>query len=108
VAILVQFALRRLVLIRPVTQAQPPFVRVRLIAYDYPAAQPQASPPDNHRMNWHDLDPGHVVLELPESPGRDRVELELHVFWDGGEPTRAVWLWSQSKRIAGWAVVGEA
>jgi hypothetical protein len=60
-------------------------------------------------MNWHDLEPGHGVLELPERPGRDRLELELHVYWgDGGEPTRAVWLWSQTGRVAGWAAAGEA
>jgi hypothetical protein len=57
-------------------------------------------------MRFHHLDPGHAVLELPQLPARDRVELELHIYWDGGEPTRAVWLWAG--RVAGWAVVGEA
>lgn len=59
-------------------------------------------------MTWHDLDPGHAVLELPQATGRDRVELELHVYWGGGEPSRAVWLWSESGRIAWWSAVGEA
>jgi hypothetical protein len=87
-------------------------------------------------MNWHYLDPGHAVLELDLAivdhhrvsrrnggfSGKtpqfgDRViraasppplELELHVYWGGGEPSRAVWLWSQTGRVAGWAAVGEA
>jgi hypothetical protein len=87
-------------------------------------------------MHWHHLGPGHAVLELDlaiddrrpfsrrNSPvfGKtlrfgDRViraasppplELELHVYWGGGEPSRAVWLWSQRGWVAGWAAVGEA
>jgi hypothetical protein len=56
-------------------------------------------------MCWHYLSLGHGVLELP---GPDRLELELAVYWGPGEPTRAVWLWSQTGTIAGWAAVGEA
>ena len=36
------------------------------------------------------------------------LNLELLVFWGGGEPTRAVWFWSQTGRVMGWAAVGEA
>jgi len=68
-------------------------------------------------MTWWTLGPGCGVLELDYgSPfstaivgGKPEVlDLELLVFWNGGEPTRAVWLWSQSGRVAGWAAVGEA
>ncbi|HKO90623.1 MAG TPA: hypothetical protein VJU61_05700 [Polyangiaceae bacterium] len=60
-------------------------------------------------MTWRDLDHTYGGLELPETPGSDRLELELLVFWgDGEEPTRAVWLWSQTGRVAAWAAVGEA
>jgi len=83
-------------------------------------------------MNWHDLDPDHGVLELDLPIAghhgffrRNRPvcgktlqfaergisaasppPLELLVYWGGGEPTRAVWLWRGA--IAGWAAVGEA
>ena len=70
--------------------------------------QHRCRPPDNPRMNWHDLDPDCGVLQIPPALGRDREELELRIWWGGGEPTRAVWLWSQTGRVAGWAAVGEA
>jgi hypothetical protein len=68
-------------------------------------------------MRWHHLSPGRGVLEIDggspfatatvgsKPPG---LELELAVWWGGGEPTRAAWLWSQTGRVASWAVVGEA
>jgi hypothetical protein len=63
-------------------------------------------------MHWHHLGPGHGVLEIDYGPtsevAKGEPELELVVYWGGGEPTRAVWLWSQSGAIAAWAVVGEA
>lgn len=68
------------------------------------------------RMNWHDLGPGHGVLEIDYGPSNEvekseppaSLELELLVWWGGGEPSRAVWIWSQTGRVAGWADVGEA
>jgi hypothetical protein len=56
-------------------------------------------------MRWHHLAPGRGVLELP---GPDRLELELMLWWGGGLPSRAAWLWSQTGRVAVWAAVGEA
>lgn len=55
-------------------------------------------------MRWHHLGPGHGVLELP---GPDRFALELLVWWGGGA-LRAAWCWSQTGRVAAWALVGEA
>lgn len=45
------------------------------------------------------------MLELPGPPDR---ELELMLFWGGGEPTRAVWLWSKTGQRVAWAPVGQA
>ena len=63
-------------------------------------------------MRWHHLGPGEGVLEIDYDASNEvakaELELELAVYWGGGEPTRAVWLWSQSGAIAGWAAVGEA
>jgi hypothetical protein len=67
-------------------------------------------------MRWFQLGRGHGVIELDYSPSNEgekseppaRLELELLVWWGGGEPSRAVWIWSQTGRVAGWAVVGEA
>lgn len=63
-------------------------------------------------MNWHDLGPGRGVLEFDaiaggDLPAGDRLEFELLVYWGAGEPTRAVWVWSQTGAIAGWCGVGE-
>jgi len=51
-------------------------------------------------MTWWTLEPGCGVLEL-SGP------IELIVYFGDGQ-TRAVWLWSESGRMVGWAVVGEA
>lgn len=65
-------------------------------------------PADNPAMRWHDIAPAY---DVPERPGRltvDRLGLELLVFWGGGEPTRAVWRWARTGRVACWAAVGLA
>jgi hypothetical protein len=60
-------------------------------------------------MHWHDLAPDHGVLELLVSPLTDRgPDLELLIWWGGGEKTRAAWVWSPTGRVAGWALVGVA
>ena len=70
-------------------------------------------------MRYHHLGPGHAVLEIDYTPGRlptapaakgepPPLDLELVLWYGGGEPTRAAWLWSQSGRVAWWAVVGQA
>lgn len=87
-------------------------------------------------MTWHHIGPGHGVLELdfpiagpPRFPRRNEpvlaktlrspdrgvlaaspppIELELQIYWGGGARTRAVWVWSQTGAVAGWAAVGEA
>lgn len=56
-------------------------------------------------MNFYAPDPDSLVVELSGPP---TLELELLVFWGGGEPTRAVWLWSQTGELAAWAAVGVA
>lgn len=45
-------------------------------------------------MQWHDIDLDHGVLELR---GSARLEVELELWWGGGEPTRALWLLSQRR-----------
>ncbi len=67
--------------------------------------QPLASPPDTSAMCWWTLGFGHGVLELP---GPWLLEMELLVWWGGGEPTRAAWVWSQTGAVASWASVGRA
>jgi len=67
-------------------------------------------------MHWFHLGPGHCVFELDyrasNEVGKGEVpaggDLELLVWWGGGEPTRAAWVWSQTGRVMGWAGVGEA
>jgi hypothetical protein len=61
-------------------------------------------------MRWYDLDPDRGVLELDTSNevAKGELEIELAVWWGGGAPTRAVWLWSQSGKVAAWAWVGQA
>lgn len=80
----------------------------RALAQNARAAQLRARTADNPGMHLHDIGEGLAVLELPDHPGPDRVELELLVWWGGGEPTRAAWVWSQTGRVAGWAEVGVA
>lgn len=69
---------------------------------------------DNPPMTWWTIGPGCGVLEIDYRPtiavGKSEppAELELRVYWGGGEPTRAVWLWSQTGRVMGWAGVGVA
>jgi hypothetical protein len=64
-------------------------------------------------MTWWTLGLGCGVLEIDYRPsiavGKSEppAEFELLVYWGDGQ-TRAVWLWSQSGRVAGWAAVGEA
>lgn len=63
-------------------------------------------------MRWHHLSTGHGVLEIahgspfaPALVGQSRPPpIELLVWWGGGEPTRAAWLWTG--RVAAWATVG--
>jgi hypothetical protein len=65
-------------------------------------------------MRWHHLGLGWDVLEIDYTPASSPTievakregELELVVFWGGGEPTRAMWRWAG--RLAAWAEVGEA
>ena len=62
-------------------------------------------------MRWYDLDPDRGVLELdgsPSSTARVGAEIELLIWWGGGERTRGLWLHSQTGRALGWATVGEA
>lgn len=63
-------------------------------------------------MRWYDVDPGRGVLEIEYEPSNEpakaEVDLELAVYWGGGERTRAAWLLSQDGRVLAWAVVGEA
>jgi len=67
-------------------------------------------------MHWFHLGPGHCVLELDyrasNEVGKGEVpaggDLELHIYWDGGEPTRAVWLWAATRQMVGWVHVGQA
>jgi hypothetical protein len=67
-------------------------------------------------MTWWTIGPGCGVLEIDyrasiaveKSEVAPALELELLVYWGGGEPTRAVWLLSQTGRVMGWAGVGEA
>jgi hypothetical protein len=62
-------------------------------------------------MRWHHIGPGRGVLEIggsPFAPAAVGAELELVLWWGGGLPSRAAWLWSQTGRVAAWVVVGEA
>jgi len=72
--------------------------------------------PTTPAMTWWTIGPGCGVLEFdytspdPTAIGGAKPEvlgLELLVWWGGGEPTRAVWFWSQTGRVMGWAGVGE-
>lgn len=88
----------------------------RRIVYSARSPQPAALAPDNRPVRYHHLGPGHGVFEIDYRASNEvgkgeaaaRGELELLVWYGGGEPTRAAWVWSQSGAIAGWAVVGEA
>lgn len=55
-------------------------------------------------MKWYCLEEGLGVLELPGLAG---FELELAVWWGGGEPTRAAWLWSQTGSFVWWCGGGQ-
>lgn len=68
-------------------------------------------------MTWWTISPGCGVLEFdytsPISASiavvkPEALDVELLVWWGGGEPTRAAWLCSQSGRVMGWAAVGVA
>ena len=80
-------------------------------------SNPRAQRPTTPPMTWWTIGPGCGVFKLdyispnPTAIGVAKPEvlgLELLVWWGGGEPTRAVWFWSQTGRVMGWAGVGVA
>lgn len=52
------------------------------------------------RPMWRELNRGCGVVVLPD--------LQLWVWWGGGEPTRALWRLTRSGVCVTWATVGEA
>lgn len=64
-------------------------------------------------MTWWTIGLGCGVLEIDYRPtsavakGELPADIELLVYWGDGQ-TRAVWLWSQTGRVAWWSGVGEA
>jgi hypothetical protein len=52
---------------------------------------------------WYDPQDGRAILELPTVvPG---LELELLLYFSD-DGTRAIWVWSRTRRIAWWPPVG--